>query len=378
MLSYHREHKEIGSVDEQKTTRDIEAVSPKTQESPAQAMSFQRPDAFGPSRTTVAAPCSQSSMFSQDGTVEVFGIEALVDGTAFNEETTDLQEAHTTPFVCSKSVLEGTVKEKIVQYEGWLIHSAEEPRTVKVPDFNRSPSKRKASDMSEKQDKEILDIVLLDNTGPLMVTLWGDCVTSFFEQKRNLPQGTQANQKSIVHLSALTYGKLPNSEWNGVCLSTIKVMSTMEARSKAAATVVTFMTLPSSPYLTKEKFDIPRPPACVALFSPCKNKMKAPFRGTFCGTVANTQDMEETVRGKQKLYFDLVDSSGTWFLCCAMGMHARNKSLKDGAQVVLFFGTARGSLHDSPAALYLFQDAVIIQFGKVANAVPKRMKLEIE
>eukprot|EP00973_Karenia_brevis_P047864 6642950-Karenia_brevis.AAC.1 len=88
-------------------------------------------------------------------------------------------------FVCSKSLLEETLGSGPKQYEGWLLYNPDEPRSAKVTDYSKSPSKRnKEDDNAEKVEKPIIDLVLLDDTGPVLVTLWGDCVDSFFAQKQ--------------------------------------------------------------------------------------------------------------------------------------------------------------------------------------------------
>ena len=69
-----------------------------------------------------------------------------------------------------------------IKYDGWLIHTASEKRAVNVKDFMKSPSKRSLDDQ-EKIDKDVLDIILVDDTGLIMVSLWGSCVESFLVRK---------------------------------------------------------------------------------------------------------------------------------------------------------------------------------------------------
>ena len=78
-----------------------------------------------------------------------------------------------------------------------------------------------------------------------------------------------------------------------------------------------------------------------------------------------------------KKYFELVDSAGHWFSCCAIGEHGGSPILSHGAEIIAFFATGRSTVRDPPAYLYLFQDAVIVQVG-IGGGVPnKRYKLEI-
>ena len=301
----------------------------------------------------------------------VFGMDALLDGTAF-DHIMEVQTSSYAEFLCSKALLEESVIGGTWQYEGWLLQNQDEPRTVKVPDYSKSPSKRKAED-ADKIEKEILDVVLIDDTGPVLVTLWGDCVSRFFSSLRSSTE----RARKLVHLSAVSISKLKEDDWNGKCLSNIRVLSTMEARGKSLGTVLTFVNEPSSPFIGQVPLSVPNASACIASFLEWKPKFTAPFRATFVGTVANSRETSASIRGNAKKFFDLVDSSGYWFICCAVGQIATNKALNDGARIMLFYGLGRKSLHDSPGAVFLLQDAVVIQIGRVETPVVKRSQLEI-
>jgi hypothetical protein len=205
------------------------------------------------------------------------------------------------------------------------------------------------------------------------VALWGDCVSSFFSQKQTHATGG----KILVHLSAVSSGKLRKDSWNGECLSNIRVLSTVEARGASPATRITFPKAASSPYIGHLQFQLPGCDSCIASFVGFKAKFKPPFRGTFVGTVTNAQDTAQSARGNPKKFFDLVDSSGHWFSCCALGRNAASKALVDGAVVICFYGTGRSALGDSPAAVYLLDDAVVVQVGRAETSVVRRAQLEL-
>ena len=300
----------------------------------------------------------------------VIGIESLLDGSAFEENIQEEVIAEV-EFLCSKVLLEETALGGSWQYTGWLLHTAEETRRVKVSDYSKSPSKRKAGEV-DKIEKDILDIVLLDDTGPVLVSLWGDCVTSFLSQKQSV-----VGMKKLVHLSAVSIGSPRKDDWNGECLCTIRNLSTVAARGKSMATVVTFLQHSDSPYIGKMSFSVPNPDACIGSFVGYKSKLTAPFRGNFVGVVADCQGVVESVRGNQKKFFDLVDLAGYWFTCCAWGRNACNKALRDGARIVVFYGTGRSSFGESRAALYLLQDSVTIEVPGVPYPVVKREQLDI-
>ena len=81
--------------------------------------------------------------------------------------------------------------------------------------------------------------------------------------------------------------------------------------------------------------------------------------------------------GTQKTFSDMVDASGYWFTCCAIGRNSTMKAIKDRCCVIIFYGTGRKALADSPPAVYLFQDAAVLQVSRTSSAVVKRSQLEI-
>ena len=319
--------------------------------------------------TLVVQGCASiGNVVPEDGSV--FGIDALLDGTAFNGHV-DVQAVPTTNYLSSKIALEASRPGLTRQYEGWLLYNPEAPRTVEVTEYNRSPSKRK-TDQEDKVETEILDCVFMDDTGPLLVALWGGCVQSLLTYKENFP----ARGRLLVHLSAVATKSLKKDNWNGECLSNIRVLSTVQPRGQNMGTQITFPLQPGSPFVGHAQFVIPGPNACIVSFMAVKSKLTAPFRGSFAGTVADVQETAESMRGNPKKFFDLVDASGHWFTCCAWGRNATSKALTNGAKIAVYYGTGRTALGDSPAAFYLFDEAVIIQIGRVQSAIGKRVQLE--
>ena len=86
----------------------------------------------------------------------------------------------------------------------------------------------------------------------------------------------------------------------------------------------------------------------------------APFRAIFKGVIAPPQDADMTQTGQVKRFFDLVDPSGLWFHCCAMGKNASSKDIQSGREVVLYFGKGMAAAGSSPGAVYIMRDALIV------------------
>ena len=77
-------------------------------------------------------------------------------------------------------------------------------------------------------------------------------------------------------------------------------------------------------------YTAPTPPVCVTQFMAIRSKLKAPFRITLRGVVADLSDMQLTQQEWNKRTFNLVDDAGMWVRCCALGLSARSRALARG------------------------------------------------
>ena len=76
--------------------------------------------------------------------------------------------------------------------------------------------------------------------------------------------------------------------------------------------------------------------------------------------------------GNTKLYFDIVDATGTWIHCCALGdRHIKSVALQQGMEVVIYYGAGRSALQSSPAALFVMKEGAIIPIQASAE-VPRK------
>ena len=67
-----------------------------------------------------------------------------------------------------------------------------------------------------------------------------------------------------------------------------------------------------------------------------------------------------TSSGNHKKEFDIVDETGNWFHCCAVGRNALANTIREGLEVVIFYASARPPAGGSPAMLYLMKDSVMV------------------
>ena len=103
-------------------------------------------------------------------------------------------------------------------------------------------------------------------------------------------------------------------------------------------------------------------------FRPIRHKLKAPFRLTVKGKIADVQGLETTQSGNEKRLFDIVDNTGAYISCCAMRHNAKSAALQNFQDVVIYHGTGRGAIGSAKGALYLMKDAFIVPIGNPSSS----------
>ena len=102
---------------------------------------------------------------------------------------------------------------------------------------------------------------------------------------------------------------------------------------------------------------------CVSNFASRKEKMVAPFRGTFKGTIADLKDIDYSSNGNMVRYFKLVDVVGNYIECCAARHNANSVALKNNYEVILYFASGRPQMGTSPSTLFVMKEGVIMPLG---------------
>ena len=144
-----------------------------------------------------------------------------------------------------------------------------------------------------------------------------------------------------------------------------------------SGTELSFPSKPDSPYMVEKVFEAPGMPVCMQSFRQLLPKSEAPFRASFHGFASDVGQLDMTANGQPKRSFVLVDGSGIWFPCVALGQHAENSALKDGMELVLYFCTARGPIGGMRGAINLMRDAMIVAVKQHSVAPQKRTPVDI-
>ena len=271
--------------------------------------------------------------------------------------------------VCSSMLLGSKPFNGRVNIEARVVHFDPQPRDVTPRSPSVSPVKR--TRFAEPDSNIACDILLADNTGPVMLTLWGKIVNGFYSKVTH-------TKNPIVFLDGLRVSELPaNSQWHGTSLTTIRMLHSTNPLNNRPGTTLTIVETPRSSFLLNEAYTAPMPPACINEFSDIVGRCRAPFRVTLRGLITDLSEMQATVSEADKRLFTLVDDAGSWIKCCAIGMPARSLALVNGNEVVLYFCSGRGSLGTSPDMVYLMKDSLVVKLGSRTEVPPKRFQIEV-
>ena len=239
-------------------------------------------------------------------------MDAIMAGNAYAEDTTEPHDDAQVSFIGSLSVLLHVEVGARVHYEGKLVYGDPSPRELPPKEALGSPRKRSFQCNETNESNTVCDILMTDNTGPVIITLWEDLVHTWY--------ATMGNPATpYIRLTNLRVAELSRTEWNGTCLTRIRVLHSTPSTALRSGTALSRMAEPTSPYLTRLTYTIPEAPACIGQFLSLQSKLRAPFRITLRGTIDDLSDVLLTQQDSKKRTFILVDGAGMWLRCCALG-----------------------------------------------------------
>ena len=150
-------------------------------------------------------------------------------------------------------------------------------------------------------------------------------------------------------------------------------IASVNAGFGGGGTTVESVLTPQSPFNQESVlFKVPTHPVIMKQFLQLKHECNS-FRGSFLGTVADVEELDVTANFVKKRAFKLVDDTGAWFPCCAVGRNARVIPACSNMRVVLFFGSARPNGQSTGFTMWAMKDAVITIIGTNEVRVTKRV-----
>ena len=292
-------------------------------------------------------------------------------GTAYAEDITEPQDESQVSFIGSLGLLCDAEAGARVHYEGKLVCGDPVPRELAFKEASGSPRKRSSQNLENRDSNTACDLVLIDNTGPVLITLWDDAVHTWYS--------TMGNPATpYIRLTNLRVAEIRRTEWNGPSLSRMRVLHSTSSTARRPGTALSRTAEPTSPYLTRFTYTIPEAPACISQFLSLQSKLRAPFRITLRGIIDDLSDMMLTQQDTKKRAFILVDAAGMWLRCCALGRCAQSRCLANGNEVILYYGTGRGVRGSSPPMVYLMKESVILQTACSQRTPTKRAEIQID
>jgi len=299
-------------------------------------------------RQTVRAPrCPPGQAQDIVGTSN-FGTLGLLDslGAASPSRSPRVADAPV-EYIAARDVLAYSQLNARFKYEGFVQDYDKEPRRVTL---RRKPGDKGAD------EKVVMNISTFDGTGPVAVTLWGDSVGQFLAVVDE-PEHTPT---TAVLFENVRIVPLLRNNWNGALLTSMQFLQSVDAVGARSGTQISSAPALQSPYNGNDLYKAPKYPECISDFRAIRPNLVAPFRGTFRGIVMNVLDVEATLQGDPKQDFELVDLTGAWMKCCALGRHAEQEAMQNGMEVVIYFATGRGAIGGSEGMLYAMKDAMVI------------------
>ena len=124
--------------------------------------------------------------------------------------------------------------------------------------------------------------------------------------------------------------------------------------------------------MTTAMYKMPSGSVLIENFASARNFVTAPFRATVKGFVMDrAEDYSVSNKGNPLRNFSLMDRQGAYISCFAFDRHFDDDTLVNKTEVVVYFGTGRASIGNSPSAMYLYNDAVVV---KCSSEVPRVWK----
>ena len=274
----------------------------------------------------------------------------------------------------AQSILEEGIVGKKCRFDGMILVCSGKTRKIEARrgtkrDLTGSPRGSAKKTSISNDPSMAIDMILLDRTGPIPVTLFGtDRVTAFTQQFKI---------GHYISLSVVKIVPLPKTEWNGESMTRIRTLHSIDSINDAAGTEISFSVANPSP-LSHHVYRVPNGECCITHFMHNHGHYVAPFRATFSGIVMQVSEIEYSIGGNYKRTFILVDPVGDHFQCSAIRTNAQSNALSNGMYVVIYFASGRPAIGSSPSGLLIMDDAVIAPLKPAANLPELKTNIIIE
>ena len=225
-------------------------------------------------------------------------LEKIIAGT---NGRTPTQQATPPPqkcnYVAASDILFSIKEHTLVNFQGVLFWCNTNARQVLVAQPYGDRKRYKAS-----HEVSVADLVLVDQTGPIKVVLWGnlalEITTAWKSLQRARALASTTVCEYIVDLQRVHVYSLPKDEWNGPCLTRMRYLRSVDNPAVFAnATRLKMISKPSTVNLLHMHWIEPPSYACVSNFGTISSGLHAPFRITVRGIVMDLAPENLTNQG---------------------------------------------------------------------------------
>ena len=146
--------------------------------------------------------------------------------------------------------------------EGYLASTLLSKRTVAYRNSMSSPKKRSVCETSETT---VCDVIVIDKTGPVLVSLWGDVIESLeaIVDAHRQQVGSTSSEKPLLLFENLKAVSPLNKSYHGEILTSLNQLQTTRDGQNQALSKVSLLTTPTSACMTEAEFTLPPPSVVV-------------------------------------------------------------------------------------------------------------------
>ena len=237
-----------------------------------------------------------------------------------------------------------------ISLQCYLLHCPEMPRIVTI------------SRPAKKEETSVLTMLGADYTGPIKIDLWGkiadDQALSIYEMQ----EATNEQQLILLELNHFRLADVREAH-----------QTPMRKLHSTPKSTIRQLTTPTQPFLNKETATM-----SSNLFSRQLSCLIAspPFDVSVAGIITDLEQPMKTENSELIRKYTLVDRSGKYISCVALGRHAENEILQDNNEIAIYFGRAQEGRGNNPGSLWLYDECHVVLLRANRESPQKKEKIE--
>ena len=236
-----------------------------------------------------------------------------------------------------------------ISLECYLLHCPEMPRTITI-----SRSKK-------KEEMSVLTMLGADYTGPIKMDLWGTIADDHALSISEMQEAADG-QPILLELKHFRLADVREAH-----------QTFMRKLHSTARTTIRQIKKPTQPFLNKETATM-----SSDLFSRQFSCLTAspPFEVNIAGIITDLEQPTRTENSELIRKYTLVDRSGKYISCVALGRHAENEILEDNNEIVIYFGRAQEGRGNTQGSLWLYDECHIVLLRAGRETPQKKEKID--